>query len=347
MNEEKQLFQLAKQLYQAALWEDYWDTDLLALKLPHRDEPAFVSIMGKGEETYGFLFYRDLEELSYYFEMVKQVQLNDFEEPLEYLLLQKGFSLNYEDRLDLPKEDYNRVKDSGVAFRGRKAWPIFRDYEPGFYPIDIDTEEIPFINELLEKFLQMGEDYRFQLDQYDAEENKNRLFLRSYQEDETYIDSWFTIPQSILEGVAEPEYPLEPVQVTEFELRRAETLKIGSSIWELELNYIPIPVETSKYNRPRFIVMLMVADAKSAQVLASEFVEFEDTEKIQRLFLQTLLMYNVKPPTVVVNVSRFARISSVLGAFLYELGIELNPIYKLPLISSIQKDMLPFLNREV
>lgn len=343
MTEEKRLFHLAKQLHQAALWEDYWDTDLLAIKLPHRDEPVFVSVIGKNEENYGLVFYRNLEELSYYFEMVNQIQQNEFEEPLEFLMLQKSLSLNYEDRLDLPKEDYDRIKNSGVTFRGKKAWPIFRDYKPGFYPVDIDEAEVPFVNELLEKFLQMAEDYRPQLNDYDLDENKERLFLRIYEEDESYTDEWFTIPQSILQGVAQKEYPLEAIRVTEFELRRTQTLRTGSSIWELELNYMPIPVESSKYQRPRFIVMLMMVDAKSAQVVTSELVDFDDVERIQRLFLQALITHDIKPPTVVVNVNRYQKITSILGELLKKLDIELNPIYKLPLISAIQKDMLEFM----
>lgn len=344
MNEEQKLFQLAKQLHEEALWEDYWDTDLLALKLPHQKEPAFISVLGKNEDQYGFLFYRNIDELSYYFEMIKQVQQTDFEEPLEFLLLQKGFSLNYEDRLDLPKEDYEKVKNSGVTFRGKKSWPIFRDYKPGFFPIDIKEEELPFVIELMEKFLLMAEDYRSQLDQYDLEENKSRLFLRTYDEDGKYEEGWFSIPSSVLNGVSEQTFLKEPIQVTEFELRRVEGLKTGSSIWEMELNYVPLPMESLEEERPRFIVMLMMVDAKSAEVMANELVEFDDVENIQRIFLKTLIANNVKPPTIVVNVSRYQRISSIIGDITQKLSIELNPIYKLPLISAIQKDMIEFLD---
>lgn len=343
MQEEKRLFQLAKQYHEAALWEDYWDTDLLALKLPYQEEPAFLSVMGKNEGQYGFLFYRNLDELSYYFEMIKQVQQTDFEEPLEFLLLQNGFALNFEDRLDLPKEDYEKVKDSGVTFRGKKAWPIFRDYKPGFYPIDIKEEDFPFVTELMEKFLLMAEDYRLQLDDYDLEENESRLFLRTYSEDGSYEDGWFDIPTSTIKGVSEQSFPKEPIRVTEFELRRANNLKTGSSVWEMELNYVPLPVESPEYGRPRFIVMFMMVDAKDAQVVSNELVEFEKVEDIQRIFLKTLIAHNIKPPTVVVNVSRYSRILSIFGTLLNELGIELNPIYKLPLISAIQKDMIEFL----
>lgn len=342
MKEETKIFQLAKDLYQAALWEDYWDTDLLALQFPDRGEPVFVSVVGKNEGNYGFLFYRNLEELSYYFEMMKQTQIRDLETPLDFLLLQKGVSLMYENRLDLDKEDYDRIKNSRVVFRGKKSWPVLIDYKPGFYPDNIEPSEIPFMIEVMEKLLEMGQDFRSKLDVYDTEEIKESIFLRTYKKNGEYKDGLFDIPQTVLKGIADQAYEKQAIKITDFEMRRAEPLKIGSSIWELELNYVSLPIENEETERPRFSVMLMVVDAKSTKVLIGELIEFDAVEQIQRLFLKALVSSNVKPPTVVVNIARYQHISGILSKMLDKLGIELMPIYKLPLISVVQKDMLDF-----
>lgn len=342
MKEETKIFQLAKDLYQAAFWEDYWDTDILALQFPGRVEPVFVSIVGKSDGNYGFLFYRNLEELSYYFELMKQTQIRDLETSLEFLLLQKGVSLMYEDRLDVEKEDYDRIKNSHVVFRGKKAWPVFIDYKPGFYPDDVEPSEISFMIEVMEKVLEMGHDFRSKLDGHDTEEIKERIFLRTYEENGEYEDDLYVIPQSVLQGAANQVYEKQGIKITDFEMRRAEPLKIGSSIWEMELNYVSLPIEDEEAERPRFSVMLMVVDAKSTEVVIGELIEFDDIEQIQRLFLKALVSSNVKPPTVVVNIGRYQHISGILGEMLDKLGIELMPIYKLPLISAIQKDLLDF-----
>ena len=346
MEAETRLFELAKQLYQAAFWEDYWDTDILALQLPGRTDPVFMSILGKTEDNYGFLFYRDLEELRYYFELVKQDQLKDAEATLDWLLIQNGLSLTYENRLDLPTEDYQRIKNSGVPFRGKKAWPLFLDYKPGYYPDPLPENEVPFMIDLLERFMEMAEEYRTELDLYDAEENKESVFLRTYTEDGQYEDSMFVLPSDVLQGLAAQKYAKEPVKVTDFELRRVNQLRIGSSIWELELNYIAVPREGMDEERPRFSIMLMIIDAKSTEILLGELVEFEEIEKIQRLFIKALLANDVKPPTVVVNVSRYHRIASIMGELLRKLDIELVPVYKLPMISAVQNDMIEFFDEE-
>lgn len=346
MKAETRLFELARQLYQASFWEDYWDTDILALKLPERTEPVFMSILGKTQYNYGFLFYRDLEELRYYFELVKQDQLKDAEATLDWLLIQNGISLTYENRLDLPIGDYQRIKNSGVPFRGKKAWPLFLDYKPGYYPDPLAEDEVLFMIELLEKFLQMGEKYRSELDLYDTEENKESVFLRTYAEDGQFEDTMYVLPPDILQGLAAQKYAKEPVKVTDFEIRRVDHQRIGSSIWELELNYIAIPIEGLDEERPRFSIMLMIIDAKSTDILLGELVEFDEIEKIQRLFIKVLLAYDVKPPTVVVNVSRYHRIASIMGELLRKLDIELVPVYKLPMISAVQNDMIEFFDEE-
>ncbi|MBM6615466.1 hypothetical protein JTF06_11245 [Desemzia sp. RIT804] len=342
MKEETKLFQLAKNLYQAAFWEDYWETDILALQFPHRAEPVFISILGKSDGNYGFLFYRNLEELSYYFEMEKQSQIRDLETSLDFLLLQKGISLMYEDRQDLEKEDYDRIKSSSITFRGKKSWPVFIDYKPGFYPDDIELNEVPFVIETMEKLLEIGHDFRSKLDIHDTEENKESVFLRTYKENGEFEDDVFVIPQAVLQGVTDQEYKKQEIKITDFEMRRANHLKIGSSIWELELNYVALPIQNEEAERPRFSVMLMVVDAKSTEIVLGELIGFDEIEQIQRLFLQALVSSNVKPPTVVVNIGRYQHISGILGDMLDILGIELTPVYKLPLISVIQKDMLDF-----
>lgn len=342
MKEGTKIFQLAKELYQASFWEDYWDTDILALQFPDRVEPVFVSIVGKNDGNYGFLFYRTLEELSYYFELMKQTQLRDLETPLDFLLLQKGISLMYENRLDLEKEDYDQIKNSNVVFRGKKSWPVFIDYKPGFYPDDIDPSEISLVMNVMEKLLKMGNDFRSKLDVYNADEIKESIFLRTYKKNGEYTDGLFAIPESVLNGLAEVMFEKQEIKITDFEVRRSEHLKVGSSIWELELNHVTVPLENEAIERPRFPVMLMVVDAKSTEVVIGEMIEFDEIEQIQRLFLKALLSRNVKPPTVVVNILRYQQIKGILGKLLDKLGIELMPIYKLPLISVVQKDMLDF-----
>ena len=342
MKEETKIFQLAKDLYQSAFWKDYWDTDILALQLPNRAEPVFISIVGKNDGNYGFLFYRDLKELSYYFELDKQTQLRDFETQLDFLLLQKGVSLMYENRLDLDKEDYDRVKNSGVVFRGKKSWPVFIDYKPAYYPDDVASSEMPFVMEVMEKLLVMGHDFRSKLDEYGTEENKESVFLRTYKENGEYEDGLFTIPQSVLQGIVGEVYEDHGIKITDFEMRRAESLKIGSSIWEMDLNYVSLPIENETAERPRFSVMLTIVDAKSTEMVLGELVGFDEIERIQRLFLKSLVTSNVKPPTIVVNVARYHLISAILVEILMKLGIELTPVYKLPLISVVQKDMVDF-----
>jgi hypothetical protein len=40
----------------------------------------------------------------------------------------------FEDRTYLKKEDLQQIKVMGLKFRGANAYPLFRNYAPGFVP---------------------------------------------------------------------------------------------------------------------------------------------------------------------------------------------------------------------
>lgn len=341
MNKEKELFQIAKHLYQAKLWNDFWDMDIIALQLPNRKEPVFVSVLGKAEGEFGFLVCRDLEDLAYFFETARKTLGNEFEDAVESIASQKCLSLTYENREDLDKEDYQRIKDSGVTFRGKKAWPIFTDYRPGYYPDDIAEEEIPFMIEVLEKFLETGEAFREQADFYEDQEMEEVL-MRTYHEDGTYEDGRFTIPGQVFEGLLGLSLEEAPVEVTKFEMKRAERLPMGEAIWELDINFVPLSGIEQENERAIFPKMMMVIDAKSGEVILAEFIQQKKTEEIQRIFLQLLLKQMVKPPTIVLNFSRVNQVAAVLGSLMRELRIEAVPVQKLPLIAAAQEEMFHF-----
>ncbi len=60
---------------------------------------------------------------------------------------------SFEDRDLLSNEDRKQIKDLGLAFRGKNAWPVFRQYEPGYNPWFINDEECIFLTHALRQTL--------------------------------------------------------------------------------------------------------------------------------------------------------------------------------------------------
>ncbi len=68
---------------------------------------------------------------------------------LTFLEYQDNIMCSFEDREQLDKADYDQIKALGLRFRGRNAWPLFRRYEPGFYPWPVNADECVFLTHAL------------------------------------------------------------------------------------------------------------------------------------------------------------------------------------------------------
>ena len=343
--QEERLFSLAKQLYEAKFWEDYWDKDLIAIQLANRSEPVFVSVLGKIDQNYGFLFYRNLEELSYFFETVKRSLFREFRSLMEVLQTKKCLSLEYDDRTNLSKTDYQRIKSSNITFRGKMAWPVFVDYCPGYCPYPMKEEDTPLMIDLMGKLLPTALDFRKKLVVCAEERSAAEIFLRTYKKDGSYEDGLLVLPEAITEGLnlAKEE---SSILITDFEMKRVDTQKFVPSVWELDIDFVGAAIHPDTNERPYFPSILIVVDSESSQVICSELIKPEDIEGVQRLLIQLILSENGKPPKIVVDANHYFQIASYLESVLNELGIELVPIQKLPMISVIKEDMLDYFKEQ-
>src|SRR5690606_27853207 len=51
-------------------------------------------------------------------------------------------------------EDYQVLKDHGRSYRGKKQWPLFRSYKPGYHPWILDAEEVRLLSVVVEQVIQ-------------------------------------------------------------------------------------------------------------------------------------------------------------------------------------------------
>lgn len=342
MDQQKKLYSLAKQLYKEKFWDDYLKTNLIAIKLAHHNEPIIISVLGKTERNYGFLFHRNLKELACFFETIKKIDQQNLRSMLDTIQVQNCFSLEFEDRDMISEEEYQLIKESGVPFRGGKSWPIFVDYFPGYHPSILNELEVPWMIEIMEKLLETAKDFRGQLTFYEDKKQPTEILMRTYQKNDGYKDGLFKVPKEITKGI----YPLksaDPILLTSFEMKRVSKQKRGSSIWEMDIDFMNAPVSHSDSERPYYPLILLIVDTEDNEIICSEIFEPGDSEAIQRVFIQLILSENSRPPMIVVSANQHDRIAGYLENLLLNLEIELIPIQELPMISVFKKGMQEYL----
>ncbi|SEL14722.1 hypothetical protein SAMN04488700_0614 [Carnobacterium iners] len=342
MDQQKQLYSLAKQLYKENFWNDYLKTDLIAIQLANRKEPVIISVLGQTDHNYGFLFYRNLEELACFFEATIRAKQQNFRAMPDVIQLQNCLSLEFEDRGAISEEEYRLIKDSGVPFRGKKSWPIFVDYFPGYYPSIMDESDNLLIIEVIGKLIETAKDFKKKLVLDKDKKHPSEIPIRTYQKNDTYTDGLFRLPKKIMEGTSQFK-KTAPILLTSFEMKRVNSQKLGSGIWEIDIDFMSSPVVSIEGERPFFPLALLIVDSEESEIICSEFFKPGDSETIQRLLIQLILSENKKPPKIVVSTNQYCRVARYLENLLLNLEIELVPIQKLPMISAFKKGLLDYL----
>jgi hypothetical protein len=151
------LYQAAADFKRAAPWEWMYDSDLFGVQNPANGEVGYCCIMGNLGEHYALGVYLGTEGLAGYL----YIQSGAAESPdMSVLYIQKCLMASYEYRDMLEQRDRALIKELGLKFRGRNAWPLFRSYYPGYHPWLLTSAEARFLTIALEQAANVALRYR-------------------------------------------------------------------------------------------------------------------------------------------------------------------------------------------
>jgi hypothetical protein len=256
-------------LYEAAVgvkelspWEWMTETDVFGVQDPKTEEIGFVSVMGMLGEHYGVSLYPNPEAL-YDFWALEEAgsEINP-----DALLEIPQVQVSFEDRGELENRDRKVIKELGFKFRGRKEWPMFRSYRPGFFPWFLEAEEARSLAEALNQLLEVAPRFR-----------EDRSLLAS--DDESYLvrvahqKSGTRVWEDKVMKVPPPEPVLIQVEMDPQALESLESLPQSGHEFEMDLFMFPTPIQEEKEDRPVFPYMLLTVDAGSGMVLGTELLE--------------------------------------------------------------------------
>ena len=128
-------------------WETFWDMDLIALD-GGWDEEVYVSILGKGGGCYGIVVYEGLDGLNDFMMLTLSEKMNI---PGEYAMFsQNNLTCYWGNREELSEKQRKIIKDLGYRFRGKNQWLYFMSFQKGYFPYNMDKDEVCRMTEYLE-----------------------------------------------------------------------------------------------------------------------------------------------------------------------------------------------------
>ena len=100
--------------------------------------------MGAGGQEYGLMMYDEQFGYPSLEKIITGAPMND-----DFSFEVSALTVNYVDRDELEKEDYELIREQGLSFRGKKNWIAFRTYEPGLMPVQPEFGDVEVMVELI------------------------------------------------------------------------------------------------------------------------------------------------------------------------------------------------------
>lgn len=327
IEEWSSLYQISGRIKDLKPWERFWDLDLISIQEADEEDTVFFSILGRGGDCYGIAVYEGFEGLNDLMMLTMQERLNL---SIEYTMFsQNNLTCYWGNREELSEEQRNIIKELGYKFRGKNQWLYFLSHKEGYYPYNMDQNEVQRMTHYmncLEKALEYYENNEIKINFEEA----NMFCFEYNQKEKTWFGSQKELPFTTFQFwnlILTDEELIEDLRDTQKSIH----------ILEADIVYLGSSVTDKKYERPAHPRLCIVADAKSGVVLKADMVEPEMDANVALVenIIGFIFQYGAPEEIRVSNVLMEAIAEQVCR----EVGIKLRKVKKLAVIDDFMKKM--------
>jgi hypothetical protein len=291
----KSLYEAAREFSKIESWKWMADDDLFGVQNPATGEISYCCIMGMAEEVYGLSAYSGSSGLTGYLK-VERGEVSP--EDIETMFIQDSLTVFYEDRDAVQREDRETIKDLGLKFRGRHAWPVFREYKPGYHPWFFTRDQTLFFRMLLEQATDVA--LRFKQNKaLLSPKSRDRYFVRVPSRTGGTMgwrDEW--VAPAPMES---EELPLGSVDEIRIRRVKSKSMKQQGTL-EIDCFLTPAPVQERSDERPFYPYAVAVIEQRSGMVADLQLANHSERRKtVQEAFLHHVETSKSVPKKVLVR----------------------------------------------
>lgn len=272
----------AKEFLQKKPWEVLGEEDIIVVKTPEENTFLFCKVVGEYGDAFGVEIYFSWEG---FFALLES--LSGDELILDGTQHERVLLMTYENRTDLEKVEYNLIKAHSTTFRGKKSWPVFISYRPGFFPWEMDEEEAECIRLVMREVLRVAEERAYGKEIPHIVEDEKILLReldRTKQANPEFVSSIVAVEELIEEEVE------DELVLSELEYKRLSKLNKMLPV-AIEFTILPLemPLQNDESERPFYPFISIAVDANSGEVYYHEISEIPITlYSSQQAFLRAL-----------------------------------------------------------
>ncbi|MDK2836736.1 MAG: hypothetical protein PWP21_1513 [Thermosediminibacterales bacterium] len=326
MSDWKDLYDAAMEFKKEKPWQWLYDADLICVQNPEDETIGYCSIMGRIGEHYALGVYLGDKGLYGFSKLMENADTILKTEMLHY---QDCIMCSFENRQELTDADRKVIKELGLSFRGRNAWPRFRRFEPGYFPWYITQDECKFLTHALKQSLFVALNVRDGNLKIDME--KGRTILRYSTKEKL---NWYS--KKIELGIPTCLYKEVEINDDMLVYRLKKSKKHKNLILQVDTLYMPSPVRESN-ERPYYPRLYVVADAKSGSIMDYEM--YKNTKDDADVSLNRMIgMFLNKGLPSEIHV-RDERMAAILGDLCKKTGVKMRITNVLPAVDFFINEM--------
>jgi len=319
------LIESASRIKRLAPWRWMQEDDVFGVAHPETAEIGFVSVMGALGEHLAVAVYLGASAWARFLAL-QQAPQGVLDEHPELLLEIPQLQASFEDRGELEEWDRRLLRGLNLKFRGRKAWPRFQSFRPGFMPWRLEPEEIGFLTLALEQLEQVAP--RLKEDRSLLQgEAPGTLLIRSRPAGTGNTGGW----KDRYEHVPPPEFPPVPLAWDTEDVKKLKRMPGREDVLEVDFFQFPGAIGR-KGERPQAGYILLSVHAPSNLIFGAQTTCVTESiehmwGQIPGLLLSRLVEPGLRPREIHVQ-SRM--LQNVLQPAFKELGtqIVLKPVLK-------------------
>jgi hypothetical protein len=332
LDEWRKLYQAAIRFKEVAPWDWMAETDVFGVRDPETDETGFVSIMGALGEHLALAVYLGSEGL-YGFWTFQQIADSA---PPEALFGIPHLQASFEDRGTLSTKDRDTIKELGLKFRGRQAWPMFRSYRPGFFPWYLEAAEARLLTHALDQAVEVTPRFKENPDMLDTAGDTSYLVRVPREQGGALV--W----EERVEIISPPDPEPIPIDMDLDALEAVRQLPRSRQVLEMDFFTLLTSAAEERGARPYFPHVLLVVDSYSGFVFCSELLSPEPDLRV---------MWGQIPVTVVYQLARIGIVPhqirvrtqllvQLLQPLVEELGFQVKLTRSLPSLDEAKEFLL-------
>lgn len=316
------LYEAAVAFKQAAPWTMFHDSDVIYVANPKDNSLSYCSIMGNAGQHYALGVYLGekgllgLQQMTDYGNAIPKHQL---------LHIQDCLMCSFEDRDFLSTVDRKQIKDFGLSFRGKDAWPLFRRYEPGFAPWYINEEECVLLTHALNQVLYVA--INTSNEQLEKNDGHGMVTLRYSKEKDGSLEWLSTKTDRLAVEISYKKIMIkDDIQI--HKIKKAGVRE--GTVFEIDTLYLPSAIQDNKENRPYYPRICMFIEKATKEIIEYEvYNDIKEDASVTINKLIDLCLEHGVPEEIHV---RGDAMVAMLGDFCKRTGIALKARKRLPLI---------------